>query len=506
MFSLGIPLLVLVIVIIILVARSNRPGHAPHELEIPEGRTNKEAVDAKAGHAIDEELQQKLSQWVTAGLISVEESKAILGYEAAPKLELVPPIELPRLPGRAAHRIPPTAEALGYLGGVLVIVGLVLIATRYWPDLNVAARLALSGVVTAALIAAGAVVHESVDPALARFRWFLWLTSSATTALFVAILSREQFHSGTRAVVMVSAAATALESGLLWNLKSRPLQQVVFLGALATAGGAAAATVFPTARVGPAGIVVWTIGLIYLYVGLRRYILGSLLTESVAVVAILAGALMFYDRWETAGLFLQLASAIGLVALAEIPGLLKRSQDRLVTGVAGAIASFEAVPAALTFYAHDAGIVTGAITWVVGLGLIGAGSKGLARSPNLAKLIGGIMVIGGAALTGAQSRDVAPIFGLVSAIALVILGTRPGQVLMSAIGSIGILINVTWGISWFFPSEGRAPLIILVAGILAIAIAVWMTRIRGRFARELSFGHRGNVPEEKNKRTGTHGS
>nr|MDA8080494.1 hypothetical protein [Actinomycetota bacterium] len=105
--------------------------------------------------------------------------------------------------------------------------------------------------------------------------------------------------------------------------------------------------------------------------------------------------------------------------------------------------------------------------------------------------------IGGAALTGAQFRNIAPLFGLATAIGLVILGTRPGQVLMSALGSLGILINVTWGVSWYFPSQGRAPLLILISGILIIAIAVWLARMRGRFASELGLAsHKGDSAKE----------
>ena len=41
----------------------------------------------------------------------------------------------------------------------------------------------------AALLAGGAFVREKADPALARLRWFLWLAATASTALFVAVLT-----------------------------------------------------------------------------------------------------------------------------------------------------------------------------------------------------------------------------------------------------------------------------------------------------------------------------
>jgi hypothetical protein len=84
-------------------------------------------------------------------------------------------------------RIPAVAEALGYLGGVLALVGLVLVVARYWPDVATPARLGISGAGAVAFIVAGALVQERGDPALARMRWFLWLLSTAAVALFTGV-------------------------------------------------------------------------------------------------------------------------------------------------------------------------------------------------------------------------------------------------------------------------------------------------------------------------------
>ena len=56
---------------------------------------------------------------------------------------------------------------------------------------------------------------------------------------------------------------------------------------------------------------------------------------------------------------------------------------------------------------------------------------------------------------------------------------------MSAFGSVGLLIYATWSVNYFFPGQARAPLAMTVAGLLVIAVAVWMARLRGRFAVEL---------------------
>ena len=94
----------------------------------------------------------------------------------------------------ASHTNQPVSvvvELLGYLGGVLAIIGAVLLAARFWQDLATWTRLSLLGVVAAALWAAGAMVHEHADPALWRLRGVLWLLSSAAVAFFAALFAAD---------------------------------------------------------------------------------------------------------------------------------------------------------------------------------------------------------------------------------------------------------------------------------------------------------------------------
>jgi hypothetical protein len=57
------------------------------------------------------------------------------------------------------------------------------------------------------------------------------------------------------------------------------------------------------------------------------------------------------------------------------------------------------------------------------------------------------------------------------------------RLLLSVLGSVGMLVNVPWIIVWFFPGEGRVPLLTLISGALILAVAVLLARQGGRHHR-----------------------
>ncbi len=89
------------------------------------------------------------------------------------------------------------------------------------------------------------------------------------------------------------------------------------------------------------------------------------------------------------------------------------------------------------------------------------------------------------AVTAAQEPAVATIAGLLTALALLGASMAPGRIALSIVGALGLLAFVPWTIAWFFPGEGRVPLLISVSGVLIIAIAVLMARSGDRFRSEL---------------------
>ncbi len=495
MIGLGaLVLLALVVASAVAIARAaSRSGPEPLGGRASTGGAAKATGPAASSVGVDAEL----ARWVEAGLLSPEQAAAISEHERV--LASLPPPPAPPSPARAG-RVPVVVEALGYLGGTLVVAGLVVLVAQSWSDIATAGRLGLSAAISGALLGGGALVRESDDPALARFRGLLWLLSAGAAALFVGVLVADGLGvERDETVVLAGSATVALHSGLLWRGRPRPLQQLGVLAGSAVAVGALVAVLAGSSPVGPA---VWAVGGLYLVAGLSRRIPTPLLAEAVGAVAVVVGASMSAEPWQGPGLVFLVATGLGLVGLALVPGLAPERSDQILLAIIGGLALLQGIPSTLGFFAHEAGGPTGLLVWLVGALLILLGARRLVRLPVVVEVAGGLAIVGGAALTGVQWPSFAPVLGIVTAVALIALGTLPGQVLLSVFGSVGLLVNVPWAIGRFFPGEGRAPLLIMVTGALIIGVAVLLGRSGGRFRRELGRG--GSAPaEERRARTGT---
>lgn len=430
----------------------------------------------------DGRVDAAVDRWVAAELLTREQACAIRAYEQARPRVLQPVTARPVRPG-TAKRTPLVAEALGYLGGCLALVGLALVVARSWPDLATEARLVLSGVGALAFFGGGVLVGVSADPALARLRGFLWFLGTAALGLFTGVLAADAFGVTTNeTIVLACAGAMAAVSALLWRGRERPLQQLTFLGAVVVFGGALTAEV---AGEGPVGLTIWAIGALYLAFGHRRYMPQPLLGEAVGAIAVIVGGTTIASAWQAFGLLFACASAIGLLAVAIVPGFARTRAEVALLTTFGAVAFVLVVPGTVGYFALDAGAATGVATWLFGAAMVAIGGRRLVRQPMLVESFGAVALIGGAALTAIQWSGFAPLFGVATAIGLITIGMLPGQVLMSVFGSLGLLINIPWAIGYYFPGEGRVPLLVFISGVLIILIAVLLARMGGRLRREL---------------------
>jgi hypothetical protein len=96
----------------------------------------------------------KWQEWVEAGLLTGEQVTAISAYERDRGSE-----HGQSVPARSAFSTT-VPEAIGYLGGLLALGGLIALLSRFWEDVNVAGRLGMTGGAAIVLGAAGALIAE----------------------------------------------------------------------------------------------------------------------------------------------------------------------------------------------------------------------------------------------------------------------------------------------------------------------------------------------------------
>ncbi len=363
MILLGPLVLVGIIVAIVLAVQRGTGHHDPAPLPGSSRPTLLRDDAPRAGRTRrPAALSDMLDRWVAEGLLTADQANAIIEHERPAVAVPAPRRTAPApVPGR---RVPAYAEALGYLGGVLALAGLTLLVANYWPDMSTSIRLALSLVTTIVLVGAGALVHEHIDPALARLRWFLWTLASATAAVFTGVLMIATLEVDTAAFVVAACAATvALTSGLLWWGHDRPVQEFLVLGGTIVS---AATFVGAMTNSGFAGLTAWVLATIVLAVGLRGLTPQPMIPHVVGAVAVMVGAFVTVSTWMGAGALFVLATAGGLLLLAALPQLTMDVLQRIVLIVVGTFGALQAIPMTLGYFASEAGGATGLATWAVG--------------------------------------------------------------------------------------------------------------------------------------------
>lgn len=481
MMRLGLPILVLIAVSIAVAARMARKVPSPgtdsrlgavDSTARDTGRVAAPARPSSPGTA----WQAALDRWLAAGLLDPAQADAIRAFEAAAAAPTAAPPAAPR-------RVPPIAEALGYLGGLLGIIGLTVFVAGFWRDMEGATRLAVSAGVTLALVLVGVAVKAGDDVSLQRLRGFVWLVASAAAGVLGGVVANDIVDATNERSIAIGASLGVLAVGTaLWAWRDRPAQALSSLGGMVVA---AATITWELSNGIGAGFVVMALSAALLLVGARRLVPTAWVATIVGGLGLLSGSVMPTSEWDERGTVLGVAAVIALIALAEAPRTALAPREWLTLLVISVPASVSLGAPAIAYFGDRQGIATGVVVWLVGAAAVAAGANGLVRHPLSLELVGGLVAVGGAAAMGLQSPTVATLVGLVSALAMLGLGTQRGLVLMSVTGSVGLLVNVPWSISHFFPGENRAPLLIAVSGLLIVAIAVVLTRMGGRFRTEL---------------------
>lgn len=459
----------------------------------PQSDGNGDHAGPTSGPPGRRDLLEELEEWRSAGLITDDQVGSIVEHERS-QHPLPPPLVAPEvsstgLPAAAgpSRRVAPgvptpnVAEAIGYLGGVLALVGMVLLVARYWTDMEIGGRLGLSGGAALVLFGAGWFVSEDRDPALRRLRWFLWLVSSAALGTFAGLLADHLVDGATDdgvdlRVPLLVAAVLAVQNGVLCAMRVRPVQQAVFLIAASVTVGTAVGQVASSAA---AGVAVWVLGLVGVVIGLRRVASLPILTLAVGAASAVVGAMVVTGSSTGTALLLATSTSVSFVGLAAVRLVPTSSEERAVLAVVAGFGLFANLAPTLGYFAERSAIVTGAAVWTIGLALLVLSDRPWMRGPVLVSVIGTIAWIGGAAMTGLDLDRVGPLLGVATAVAAVWAGVLLDRFLVSVVGALGLVGTVPWSIVEWFPGEGRAPLLIMVTGVVTVVLAFLLARIHG---------------------------
>ena len=474
MVGLGLLIVLIVVVVFVVMGRPRSEGAGSF-------------LSSTASQRVERPVRAEkfIDRWLKAGLITEPQAASIRAFEeASEKMETKPSFAAPS----PERRISVIAEALGYVGGMLGIVGLVLLVSRYWEDMANGGRLALSAGGLLLFVVAGALVHEETDDTFARLRWFLWLLATAAAGVLSGVLDDAIFDAehGQRTVLTVAIGIMVI-SAVLWAWRERPVQQATFLASLSVVAGVGVAQLGGSLWV--SGIAVWCVGVAYIALGVEQISPTAPLSVFAGSISVVVGAALTIDDWQGAGWIALVLTASSLVALVLIDELIEDRLMAVAMGLVGTLAMVQSVPGSIVYFARDAGVATGLTVVGCAIILLLAVEFAPIGAPNLVQALGGLGLIVGSAVTGSQSAGFATVFGLLVAISLIAFGMLPRHAVMSMFGLLGLLVFVPWSIAHFFPGEGRAPLMILVSGALIIVVAVVLSRMSNRLRDELTAAH-----------------
>lgn len=330
------------------------------------------------------ELGSLVERWVSAGLISQEQGRQILAEEKQPVLVATPRGSI-------------IAEALAYVGGVLLLLAVIIIANIYWPSLTLPARSGLTGAAAVALLAAGFLLPQSMGRARVRLRAVMWALAVATFGFFVGVIFHGLKWNSEDGVLIAAACATGLAIAL-WLLQKTFLQQ-------AALGLAVALTVIMAAAHLPneneaIGLALWGTGLAWLALAWGELLNPQRTGYLLGAAAVVAGAeLTTPANW---GLALASVTVVVLVIAASV-----LVRDLWLLGV-GSVGVLITTPIIIDrFFEGDLAAplaLLGAGVLLIGLGVLTARQAGQrtrqrpAQSPKLATIEPWLAVILAAAI------------------------------------------------------------------------------------------------------------
>lgn len=277
-----------------------------------------------------------VESWANGGVISPEQAALMKADLAAAKT------------AEAQHRSHVASlvvEALGYLGAVIIVVGLGMIIGEFWEDLPVWLTVVGAFALAAGFVAAGAVMPVARSDAASRLRTVLYTVAVFPFAGAVAIASTEWFGLEDIQVGVAASAAAAVFAAVLWFVERRPLQHVAFyVAALFTVGTSTSLVARPVVDVyyvempmwvAVTGLAIWAFGLAWFLLSWAGVIKPEELGKILGAVAMVTGLMNASQMtW---------AMILGLLTVAALVVLAVRLRDFGLL-IVGAIGTLQLLP------------------------------------------------------------------------------------------------------------------------------------------------------------------
>lgn len=269
----------------------------------------------------------QLTDWVESGIITREQADRIAAREGSGAT---------RRPASPTEPGSLLAEALGYVGGVIIVVAAVLLATEFWAELGTSGRLAVVGGAAVLMLLAGMAAPQRAGDQGRRLRAVLWAGSTAAFAGFAALLSSDVLEMSGDDVALTTTSVTAAVALTLWWRRPTHLQQLVALVALSATASATVAKVSDADHLPGAGA--WAVGLVWFVLATSGRLRPRDLARGLGAAMAVVGALMTLP--SDGGIVLALTTAAAIVAIAV------QATDLALLAV-GAVGLFFALPIAV---------------------------------------------------------------------------------------------------------------------------------------------------------------
>jgi len=294
-------------------------------------------------------LSRLLDLWLDESVITASQAARIRARQDADVIELAPG-------STSATRVPLSAEALGYLGGVVVVVGALLVANLYWDDLASAIRLSVVGGAAVLLLLGGWAVPRRPGDVGVRLRAVLWLAATIAFAGFLGLLGAEAFGWSGSDTAVLTTSGTAVAAAMLWSMHRHLVQQLATLVALMATASALVADLVTPDHLPGAGA--WLVAAVWLGLAWLGFLVPRRAVMDVAAAGLLVGSVSTLPT--NGGFALALATVAAVVALAVL------TTDLVMLGI-GALGMLMVLPAAVAHWfpgsagAPVAVLITGAV-------------------------------------------------------------------------------------------------------------------------------------------------